>query len=585
MPELRNSTGRKEPTGGRDYFLAFVTRIKHENLYIREWLEYHLLVGVDHFFLYDMDGGQDLAEILVPYQDAGVVTRVPWTHYEGTRLDRGGPIRQNKSALAHRHFARHFGKRVRWVQKIDGDEFLYPLAGDDVVGPLRALDPDRVRGIGVPRFNFGHNGHDRRPPGLVIQSYLRREATRSSQKEWQTAKSCPVTTFVGTPIAGRTAFTSAVRSGHPNKWIRCESITISPSLSRNSRSARMTTVRGVRAASSSRTGTAGATMSTTTECSDSPRQSGARSACNNPHLDSEEIAMRPTHILTLVTSLVWDGGAYAQGPFDQTFNPDVEAPDGFRTNRTSYSAIMDVLAPSRPEVTQEQLAQLRSIPLEAIFGAVGEYRTNYARGFANTHPGERLVGRALTMRFLPPRPDLVRAANALAEEGDWDRRYYARAAEEAQPGDVVVAELGGVDGHNLFGDMGATGIQMRGAAGVVIDGGMRDLVGLQDDRFEGFPVLHRFSDPHTTSWLGVEFNGPVRIGGVTVLPGDIVVGDDGGVFFFPPELLDDVLEYAARSEAREKFQLQLLLDRRYRFRDVYPLSAALAEEFERTRGR
>ena len=183
MPELRNSTGRKEPTGGRDYFLAFVTRIQRENLYIQEWLEYHLLVGVDHFFLYDMDGGQDLAGILEPYEGAGVVTRVPWTHYEGTRLDRGGLIRKTKSALAHRHFARYFGKRVRWVQKIDGDEFLYPLSGDDVVGPLRALDHNRVRGIRVPRFNFGHNGHDRRPPGLVIQSYLRREATRSSQKE------------------------------------------------------------------------------------------------------------------------------------------------------------------------------------------------------------------------------------------------------------------------------------------------------------------------------------------------------------------------------------------------------------------
>ena len=295
--------------------------------------------------------------------------------------------------------------------------------------------------------------------------------------------------------------------------------------------------------------------------------------------------MCPTHVLTLVTFLVWAGGAYAQEPFDQTFIADVQAPDGFRTNRTSYSAIMDVLAPSRPEVTQEQLDQLRSIPLEAIFGAVGEYRTNYARGFANTRPGERLVGRALTMRFLPPRPDLVRAANVLAEEGDWDRRYYARAAEEAQPGDVVVAELGGTDGHNLFGDMGATGIQMRGAAGVVIDGGMRDFVGLQDDRFEGFPVLHRFSDLHTTSWLGVEYNVPVLIGGVTVLPRDIVVGDDGGVFFFPPELLDDVLEYAAQSAAREKFQLELLLEKRYRFRDVYPLSPPLVEEFERTRNR
>ena len=167
----------------RDWFLAFVTRIKDENLYIREWLEYHLLVGVEHFFLYDMDGGQELAEILEPYEDAGVVTRVPWSHYEGTRLDRGGPVHLNKSSLAHRHFALHFGRRVRWAQKIDADEFLYPLVGDDVVEPLRTFDHNRVRGIRVPRFNFGDNGHERRPAGLVIESYLRREATRSSQKE------------------------------------------------------------------------------------------------------------------------------------------------------------------------------------------------------------------------------------------------------------------------------------------------------------------------------------------------------------------------------------------------------------------
>ena len=293
--------------------------------------------------------------------------------------------------------------------------------------------------------------------------------------------------------------------------------------------------------------------------------------------------MRSIHILTLVAFLVCAGGASAQEPFDQNFRPDVPAPDGFRTNRISYSAIMDVLAPGRPEVTQAQLEQLKAVPLEVIFSAVGDYRTNYARGFTNTRPGERLVGRALTMRFLPPRPDLVRAANVLAQEGNWDRRYYARASEEAQAGDVVVAELGGSDGHNLFGDMGATGIQMRGAAGVVIDGGMRDLVGLQDDRFEGFPILHRFSDPHTTSWLGIEYNVPVRIGSVTVLPGDIVVGDDGGVFFFPPELVEVVLAYASESEAREKFQLQQLLDKNFRFRDIYPLSPPLVEEFESTR--
>jgi 4-hydroxy-4-methyl-2-oxoglutarate aldolase len=273
----------------------------------------------------------------------------------------------------------------------------------------------------------------------------------------------------------------------------------------------------------------------------------------------------------------------AQTPFDQTFAPDVPAPQRFGTNRTSYSAVMEVLRSTRPRVTQAQLDQLKTIPLESIFGALGDYRTNYARGFINTRPGERVVGRALTMRFLPPRPDLVRAADTLAKDGNWDRRYYARVAEEAQPGDVVVAELGGADGHNFFGAMAATGIKVRGVAGAVIDGGSRDLAELQADAFKGFPVLARFFHVTTTSWLGVEFNAPVRIGTVSVLPGDVVVGEDEGVLFFPPEMLDTVLKTASEAERREAFQRELLLQKKYRFRDIYPLSPALNEEYEKTR--
>ena len=131
--------------------------------------------------------------------------------------------------------------------------------------------------------------------------------------------------------------------------------------------------------------------------------------------------------------------------------------------------------------------------------------------------------------------------------------------------------------------MGATGIQQRGAAGVIIDGGTRDYSGLRDERFEDFPVFHKFTDPHTTSWLGVEYNAPVRIGGVTVLPGDVVVGDNGGVFFFPPSLVEKVLDYAELVEEREKFQLQLLEDKEFRFRDIYPLSPELQQEFQNLR--
>jgi 4-hydroxy-4-methyl-2-oxoglutarate aldolase len=271
----------------------------------------------------------------------------------------------------------------------------------------------------------------------------------------------------------------------------------------------------------------------------------------------------------------------AQAPFDQTFAPDVPAPAKFRANRTSYSAVMDVLQPGRPAVTQAQLDQLKKLPLESIWGALGDYRTSYARGFTSTRPGERLVGRALTMRFLPPRPDLVKAVETLAKEGDWDRRYYARAAEEAQAGDVVVAELGGVDGHNLFGAMAATGIKMRGVAGAVIDGGSRDLAELQGDFFKGFPVLAKFFHVTSTSWLGVEFRTPVRIGTATVLPGDVIVGEDEGVLFFPPEMLDSVIKSATETESREAFERELLLLKKYRFRDVYPLSPKLKEEYEK----
>ena len=267
----------------------------------------------------------------------------------------------------------------------------------------------------------------------------------------------------------------------------------------------------------------------------------------------------------------------------QESNPDIPAPDGLRASRVTFSPVMDVLKPTRQSVTDEQLAQLEALPLEAIWGALGDYRVNYVRGFTSTQPGTRIAGRALTMRFLPPRPDLVMAVDTLAEEGDWDRRYYARAAEEAAPGDVVVAELGGHDGHILFGGMGALGIKLRGATGVIIDGGSRDLIELQGGEFNGFPVFARFFDVHTTSWPGVEWNTPVRIGQVTVLPGDVVVADDSGALFFPAGLVPSVLEAAKERSTLEEHERDLLRSQMHRFRDVYPLSPELREEYERRR--
>ena len=290
----------------------------------------------------------------------------------------------------------------------------------------------------------------------------------------------------------------------------------------------------------------------------------------------------PPVVVLPVVVLLACAPAAAQRP-GPAASGDVAAPEGFRTNRTTYSAIMDALGSARDgaTVTDAEFARLREMQLEDIWSALGDYRANYVRGFRSTQPGERIAGRALTMRFLPPRPDFVEAIDTLAAEGDWDRRYYARAAEEARPGDVIVAELGGAGGHVLFGGMGALGIKLRGAAGVVIDGGSRDLAELASDAFRGFPVFARFFDVKTTSWLGAAWNAPVRIGTATVLPGDVVVADDTGVLFFPPALVPAVLAAAAERAALEEHERVLLRSGEHRFRDVYPLSPGLREEYER----
>ena len=169
----------------RKYILVFATNVKNENSYLREWLEYHLLVGVDHFYIYDQDGSEETRAILKPYEDHDHVTRHLWTRYDGTKYD--GPTRfyqKNKNHLAFSHCAQHYHNQSCWMMKIDVDEFLYPPRGDDsLVLCLKSFYRNKIKGIRIPRFNYGNNGHLTRPNKLVMESYTRREATASDFKE------------------------------------------------------------------------------------------------------------------------------------------------------------------------------------------------------------------------------------------------------------------------------------------------------------------------------------------------------------------------------------------------------------------
>lgn len=254
-----------------------------------------------------------------------------------------------------------------------------------------------------------------------------------------------------------------------------------------------------------------------------------------------------------------------------------------RASRDTWTPVMDVLKARRTPVTDAQLQRLTELPIEALWGGLQgkHYQHSFVTGFRQTQPNAKLVGRALTMRYLPVRPDLMEAINTLAKEGDWDFQYNVRAGEDARPGDVIVVELGGMVNRATFmGDVTGLGMKMKGVKGVIIDGGLRDLSEFMP--WTDFPVYYTGSHASAMAdQVGVEWNAPIRLGEMTVLPGDVIVADASGVLAFPPQLTADLIAAAETTVYTENFKREMMRSRKYRSRDIYPtLSPELEKAFE-----
>jgi regulator of RNase E activity RraA len=159
-----------------------------------------------------------------------------------------------------------------------------------------------------------------------------------------------------------------------------------------------------------------------------------------------------------------------------------------------------------------------------------------------------MVGVARTLRYLPMREDLI-PTYATRTNAQRD------AVESLQPGEVLVISARDVPDAGTIGDIYAMRATTLGAVGVVTDGATRDTPALAA---MDIPVYHRAAHGSTyrRHHMPIDQQVPIACAGVTVLPGDVMVGDDEGVVCIPAALVDEVAAEAAEQELAEEWALE-----------------------------
>ena len=240
---------------------------------------------------------------------------------------------------------------------------------------------------------------------------------------------------------------------------------------------------------------------------------------------------------------------------DQVFDPavgSVPAVDD-KQREEAWGSREAAGLPVETEATEEAglpealLAKLRKAPTA---GLSAELRR---RGLNNVviegvHPqcrGTKMVGPARTLRFVPNREDLFKAHG-----GGFNAQKQV--FDQVGSGEVIVIEARGETGSGTLGDILALRARSRGAAGVVTDGGVRDDAAVEEI---GLPAFSQTAHPAVLGRRHVPWEGNVAVacGNATVLPGDIIVGDDDGVIVIPRGIVEEVVDEALAKEHQDEW--------------------------------
>jgi 4-hydroxy-4-methyl-2-oxoglutarate aldolase len=210
----------------------------------------------------------------------------------------------------------------------------------------------------------------------------------------------------------------------------------------------------------------------------------------------------------------------------------------------------------RPRVPDDILERMRRVTNDEAWGVVErghDYHFQFEGNWINLHPDRVLVGRAVTVRMVPLRPDLQGVVQGVGDAEGRSGGQNTWVIDTLLPGDVLVVDLfGKIEDGTFIGDNLGTAIAARAGTGLVVDGGIRDL-----ERVYQLPDFNVFCrGVHPSAILDVtlvEVNGPIRIGGATVMPGDVVLGAREGVSFIPPHLAESVVTRSEDVRQRDVF--------------------------------
>lgn len=230
-------------------------------------------------------------------------------------------------------------------------------------------------------------------------------------------------------------------------------------------------------------------------------------------------------------------------------------------------------ADGRPKVSDALLQRLKSVTLEEAWAVLknANFKHNYEDGWQTINPDSVLVGRALTATFMPGRPDIQRVIDDRGHTKDGRiKSQNSWPIDMLVKGDVyVVDQFGAHEDGPTIGDNLGNSIYAKTGNGIVYNGAVRDINGLKElgsftSFFRTYHPSHHLNNPDgelNTTLVGI--NTPTRIGKATVLPGDVVLGRDGGVIFIPPHLLEKVVKTSEIVRLRDMFGHQRLREQKY----------------------